>query len=419
MALRRSFVASCHSAKVFKRFVTLETLAARSIQSYTSRSSDPHLNLSIEHFLLQRSAPESIILLFYVNRPCVVIGRNQNPWTEVNFDLVRNTRRDSQNTDEQRIGNDSLVSSLPPVDLVRRRSGGGTVFHDSGNVNWTVICPSSTFTRDKHAEMVVRALRRLGLSRSRVNERHDIVFDQGTLGHGPMWTADDDTHFTPYQKLNPAVRGALKVSGSAYKLTRGRALHHATALLDSPNLHVIPQYLSSPARQFIKGRGVDSVSSPVGNIKLCNHDFINAVQKEFESMYDARHITPVELDETALENEDIRTGYEELKSAEWTYLQTPQFTICNLPGLSAEKRKESERPYVSLDVRNGRIVDFDVRVSHDKDAMVKASFERLKGLAVHEITDWHGLLGTVELGCAEATALVTWLEKMLAVNHRT
>lgn len=294
---------------------------SRPVQSYISRSNDPYINLSIEHYLLQKSSPDSAVLFLYVNRPSIILGRNQNPWFEVNLDILKAGTNSEGSPKPQ-----TEPQGLGDVDLVRRRSGGGTVFHDEGNVNWTVISPSSSFTRDKHAEMVVRALRKLDVSRSRVNERHDIVLDQGTSPFTGVWGPDSDTHSTPWQADNPR---SLKVSGSAYKLTRQRALHHGTALLNSPNLHIIPHYLRSPAKAFIKGRGVESVSSPVGNILLDNEDFIAEVQREFKHLYGGEDkAQPV--GEEWLDIEGVEKGWRELKSPEWTYLQTPQFMLSNI-----------------------------------------------------------------------------------------
>ncbi len=148
------------------------------------------------------------------------------------------------------------------IALVRRRSGGGAVFHDEGNVNYSVICPTAEFTRDKHAEMVVRAIRKIN-PRARVNERHDIVIDQGDVLEEGDRPHPGDMHRTVYASGGVAP---LKVSGSAYKLTRQRSLHHGTCLLTSPNLETISRYLRSPAKPFMKARGVESVRSPIGNV---------------------------------------------------------------------------------------------------------------------------------------------------------
>ena len=265
------------------------------VQSYVSSSNDPFLNLCIENFLLKRTPPDSAILFLYVNRPCVVIGRNQNPWLEVNLGLL------------------NAPTGLGKVDLVRRRSGGGTVFHDQGNVNWSVISPSADFSRDKHVEMVVAALRKCGVERARVNERHDIVLDQGTES-----TVSDigDFHRTRYTEAGQqAALRPIKVSGSAYKLTKARSLHHATCLLSSPNLEIIPTYLRSPARPYIKAKGVDSVSSPVGNVGLRNTDFQRAVQGAFGKMYWRGHEKLVHqlVGRDALEVAEIREDLAELK----------------------------------------------------------------------------------------------------------
>ena len=234
---------------------------ASKFQIHLSCSLDPFLNLSVEHYLLQKSSPNSTVLFLYVNRPCVVIGRNQNPWLELDLNLLKKPR---PSNGPRHVHGHTYSTPWENVQLVRRRSGGGTVFHDEGNVNYSVICPTADFTRDKHAEMVTKAIREFNL-RARVNERHDIVLDQG----GPLdekdWPDTTDMHrtiFHPSSESSPP----LKVSGSAYKMTRQRCLHHGTCLLTSADLPGISQYLRSPSQLFLKARGVESVRSPIGNV---------------------------------------------------------------------------------------------------------------------------------------------------------
>ncbi|CAD0089462.1 unnamed protein product, partial [Aureobasidium mustum] len=347
------------------------------VQSYISRSSDPYINLSIEHYLLQKSHPDSSILFLYVNRPSVIIGRNQNPWLEVNLGLLNAAQTDA--------GSPSRIENEPPglgdVDLVRRRSGGGTVFHDGGNVNWTVISPAATFTRDKHAEMVTRALRSCDVSRSRVNERHDIVLDQGTSDFSGAWGPDEDTHATPWQ--SSSIR-PLKVSGSAYKLTRARALHHGTALLNSPNLHVIPSYLRSPAKQYIKGRSVDSVSSPVGNILLNNDEFIENVQREYREMYSGAG-KAVELGDECIEMEEVKKGHAELS--------------------------------FRLDVRYGAVTGCQLKTKDSTTAQSERLAHLLEKKHLHQITDWEALFKEAASESAEAKAMAKWVQSMLSIPH--
>jgi lipoate-protein ligase A len=280
------------------------------VQFYLSRTNDPYLNLSIEHYLLQNTPEDSTILFLYTNRPCIVIGRNQNPWLEVNLPLIEKLRSEARSRAALPDTNNVRTSSSPlDVQLVRRRSGGGAVFHDLGNVNYSVICPPSAFDRNKHAEMVVRALRKLGVSGSRVNERHDIVMDVGRGGE---------------QQLS-AEKQTFKVSGSAYKLTRLRSLHHGTCLLSSPNLGSVSELLRSPAEPFIKARGVESVRSKVSNVGVANADFEEAVRQEFETMYGSPHVDIV-VGEEANAFEDVAEGVTELKV---TFPRSPHSTCAH------------------------------------------------------------------------------------------
>ncbi|KIW67727.1 hypothetical protein PV04_06959 [Phialophora macrospora] len=312
-------------------------------------SDDPYLNLSIEHYLLTKSSPESHILLFYTNRPCVVIGRNQNPWLETDLKRIQEgVRAEEQVPDawgssqggklvapakhDRNVNPDTV-----PVDLVRRRSGGGTVFHDSGNLNYSVIVPNTrSFTRSKHAQMVVQALRgldmtahqrlssdsqRCDLPEVRVSDRNDIVM----------------------QRPNEAEW--LKVSGSAYKLTKGRALHHGTLLHSSPYIHHISDLLRSPGRDFITAHGVESVRSKVGNLAYTasqllrndiRKDITEAIVRQFWAMYGngqrrepgVNEITldaPTSFDELEEQNPWLANGVQELMSPAWIFEQTPKF----------------------------------------------------------------------------------------------
>lgn len=306
---------------------------------YLSRSTSPYLNLSIEHYLLQKTPPSSTILFLYTDRPSVIIGRNQNPWIETNLSLLQNARLRNLETGQEEVGS---------VDLVRRRSGGGTVFHDLGNVCYSVICPTAQFDRDKHAEMVVRALKNLGVEKACVNERHDIIL-AGTEG--------ETKSGKPY-----------KISGSAYKLTRLRALHHGTCLLRSPNIRDIGRFLRAPAKPYIKARGVDSVSSPITNVDVDNEAFEKAVVEEFRNMYG--HVEPVFVGEESADVAEVKKGLEELQSLDWTYLQTPQFTF------STEATEDDDRPRPELPAHLLR----DVRVLGFQQ-MGCTNFDRLSSLS--------------------------------------
>ncbi|KAL7272055.1 hypothetical protein RUND412_005157 [Rhizina undulata] len=286
-------------------------------QIYISATNNPHHNLSLEHYLFKRSPPTTITLFIYTNRPSIILGRNQNPWLEVNIPLLT-----------------TASSSSSPISILRRRSGGGTVFHDLGNVNYSVMMPTKSFDRDKHAEMVVRALRTQGITGATVNDRHDIVL----LPHVAEGTKTPGA--TPH--------GTVKISGSAYKLERLRSYHHGTMLL-SAQLGNISKYLKSPARSFIKAKGVESVRSPVGNVNIPAELFIAAVAGEFARTYqgdtydlsifsrllsgsevlqeDRGEIDVCVAGEETLRIPEIATELNELASPTWLYGQTPQCTL--------------------------------------------------------------------------------------------
>ncbi|RDW91630.1 hypothetical protein BP5796_02795 [Coleophoma crateriformis] len=349
-------------------FAETATNPANKTQVYLSRSTDPYLNLSIEHFLLQKTPADSTVLFLYTNRPCIVIGRNQNPWLEVNL---------------------GLLNQAADIALVRRRSGGGTVFHDEGNVNYSVICATDVFNRDKHAEMVVRALQKLGVDRAKVNCRHDIV----------LQPAGD--HEKP-----------LKISGSAYKLTRMRSLHHGTCLLSSPNIGTISNYLRSPAKPYIKARGVDSVSSPIANANVSNEKFERAVMSEFKAMYGGDAATEVHEDVRLVP--EVVKGESELRSLDWVYSQTPQFTFSSCP-TEEDSRPRPQLPvdipsksHISFTARNGNIGHIEIGAAEGSRAWANTNLDQ----QLHAIEDWSQVVGMAGRSTAESSAISQWLNNL-------
>lgn len=210
---------------------------------FVSSLSNPYSNLAIEDYIYNQmplpAEGNANRLMFYVNSPCVVIGKNQNPWNEVNLPLLNNLR----------------------IPLVRRQSGGGTVVHDSGNVNYSFMTTKEKFDRHTFANLVASAVNAIpGIEkRIKVTERGDIV------------TETDD----------------LKVSGSAYKLSKGKSYHHGTMLLNL-NLDVLRQLLHRDVAKVGKVEShaaIASVRSPVTNLNIPNEAFIEAVSKEFKESY--------------------------------------------------------------------------------------------------------------------------------------
>ncbi|KAJ5650131.1 uncharacterized protein N7484_003854 [Penicillium longicatenatum] len=407
------------------QFAELARRPASRHQIYQSVSTDPYVNLSIEHFLLENAPADSSILFLYINKPCVVIGRNQNPWLETGLHALYNDRRADFPE------NDDAV-------FVRRRSGGGAVFHDEGNLNYSVISPRTSFTRDKHAEMVVRALHRIGAVNTSVNDRHDIVITPPE----DLAQRDDEPPFR-------------KISGSAFKLTRHRALHHGTCLLDSPNIHDLGKFLRSPARGYIKAKGVDSVRSPVGNVSSVLADSFFSMQavmdnvvEEFAGLYNvnsdavrrarrARAMEPEIFagdswvsgtvgDVQGDQEPDIGKGIAELRSLEWKYTQTPQFTFSTYPTEDDPRERPalpsslppSTRAFLRL--KYGAIIESNISVSSDayvaSDQATRVH-EVLNGQKLHEMSveRWADLLrqGLGPSGVDVAQRLANYLGDLL------
>ncbi len=176
---------------------------------------DPALNLAREEHLFNRLADGEDLLLFYINTHAVVIGRNQLPWAEVS--AARLTR-----------------ARLP---LMRRVSGGGAVYHDPGNLNFSILLQADAPGRPNAAttlQPVVRALQSLGLP-ARLSDRNAVFVDR------------------------------RKVSGTAQYMTAGKVLTHGTLLVDA-DLEQLEHCLVPDPAYRITSRGRPSVRSPVVNL---------------------------------------------------------------------------------------------------------------------------------------------------------
>jgi lipoate-protein ligase A len=255
--------------------------------------------------------------------------------------------------------------------------------------------------------MVVRALHQVGATNTSVNERHDIVMARA-----------EEMQNDPKEPLT------RKVSGSAFKLTRHRALHHGTCLLDSPNIHDLGRYLRSSARPYIQAKGVESVRSPVGNVSATLADsffsmqsVVQSVIEQFAQLYQV-HPDAVLRAQRAHANEPevfagdswvagtvgevqgeqvpaIGKGIAELRSLEWKYTQTPRFTFSTYP-IEEDPRERPPLPSTLppstrafLRLQHGAIVESHISLSPDEStASDQASrvHSALNGQKLHEIT---------------------------------
>ncbi|KAI8079294.1 hypothetical protein BDF21DRAFT_340218 [Thamnidium elegans] len=171
-----------------------------------------------------------------------------------------------------------------------------------GNSIYTIFMPREAFSRRKNAELVSRALNELDIPSS-VNDRHDIVVDNH------------------------------KVSGSAYKITSSRAYHHGTMLIDA-DTETLKGCLSKKRMNNtgIVSKGVESVPSPVTNLRdysftVDHQQFCESVLAEFVDAYnDGIPVEPIILDENSPLPNKVKETRQELKTWDWIYGQTPEFT---------------------------------------------------------------------------------------------
>ncbi|WP_291291669.1 lipoate--protein ligase [Enterococcus sp.] len=177
---------------------------------------DPRINLAIEIFLLQEMKVDEPILLFYINEPSIIIGRNQNTIEEINKDYV----------------------DAHGIHVVRRFSGGGAVYHDFGNLNFSFIMPddgNSFRDFEKLTKPIVQALHEMGVEGAQLKGRNDLVIDD------------------------------MKFSGNAMYATNGRMFAHGTIMFDSDINEVVNAL--KVRKDKIESKGIKSIRSRVTNIK--------------------------------------------------------------------------------------------------------------------------------------------------------
>ncbi|MBP3413160.1 MAG: lipoate--protein ligase [Oscillospiraceae bacterium] len=180
-------------------------MAWRYIELHTT---DPTFNLAVEQYVFDRLPREHSYFMLWQNAPSVIIGKHQNAYAEINADYVREKH----------------------IQVVRRLSGGGAVYHDLGNLNFTFVQDgtSSRLDLSLFCDPVAKTLRELGAP-AEVNGRNDIT-----------------------------VQG-MKISGNAQYVREGRVMHHGTLLFDA-DLEAAAQALK-PTAEKLRSKGVASVRS--------------------------------------------------------------------------------------------------------------------------------------------------------------
>lgn len=245
---------------------------------------DPSVNIALETYLLKEKVLDEPILLFYINEPSIIIGRNQNTIEEINQAYV-----DENN-----------------IHVVRRMSGGGAVYHDLGNFSFCFITEDDGNSfRDfaKFTEPVIAFLHKAGVKDAALKGRNDLTI------------------------------GDQKFSGNAMYATNGRMTAHGTILFDS-DLDAVSSALK-PRKDKIESKGIKSVRSRVTNIKpFVDEAYKNMTTEQFRDAL-LLHIFEVEnredVKEYHLTEEDWKRVYEIREEYfgnwDWNYGKSPKYEI--------------------------------------------------------------------------------------------
>lgn len=246
---------------------------------FISASNNPWFNLAVEDCIFRSMSTDQRVLFLWRNTDTVVIGRAQNPWKECHT---------------QKMEQDEVL-------LARRQSGGGAVFHDLGNTNFTFMAGKQEYNKLVSTNIVLSALKGLGID-GYANGRNDLVIGEG-----------DEMR---------------KFSGSAYRETSDRAFHHGTLLLKS-DLSRLADYLN-PDPKKLEAKGIRSVRSRVVNLNEINSDIdhelvCDAIVKKFcEYFGETPEIEFISPDEEP-DLPEFHQKFHQQRSWNWNFGKTPKF----------------------------------------------------------------------------------------------
>jgi lipoate-protein ligase A len=263
-------------AGFFHRETGAELLASARMLIVFAKNTGVYRNLAVEEWLLDHASQRGPILFLCVNSPCVVIGKNQNPWKECRLSLMEKEG----------------------VPLARRISGGGAVYHDEGNLNVGVIVPRTEYREDKQYELIFQTLEKFGIHGSKLRE-------------------------------NSLAVDGKKFSGQAFCFRRQHVLHHGTLLVNS-DLNRLYRYLG-PEIEGIETKAVASVPAEVANLAsfapgLTVEALSAALIEEFRRMYGSGSVCECVSDVEALE-EELLPMIGKLSSNDWKLGHTPRFQV--------------------------------------------------------------------------------------------
>ena len=262
----------------------------------TSVSLDPFWNLAVEDHLLDLVSVQGPTLFLWQSHDSVVVGKNQNPWTECHQAYCR----------------------AHEIQIARRISGGGAVYHDPGNLNYAFFCARERYHQDEVYDALIGGLRTAGV-------------DAVRMGKSSLATAQ------------------RKFSGNAFCYRRNSVLHHGTLLVDSNLEHL--HHSLAPAPLEVDTHAVPSEPAPVVNLADLDprwdleHVGI-AVTGGFEKVFGA---VDTRMCSDDLHPDRMLQLHQQFFSPEWRLGRTPRFTV----------RLRPLQGWVRMEVTQGRISDVD------------------------------------------------------------
>ena len=239
-------------------------------------STNPYYNMAFDEYCLESLPIDEPVFFLWQNRPAVIVGFNQEVNTEVNLDYLKENG----------------------IDLVRRVTGGGAVYHDLENLNYTIVGRSEDLERDypEYASLLAKALQTLGVPAT-LSGRNDILVE------------------------------GRKVSGFAKRVCKNRLMVHGT-LMYNVDVDVLTHVLN-PSTTKLQSKGIASVRSRVAN--LCEYlpeipDIQTFSQRLEEILSNNYTDTEYQLTETDLANIQRLTD-KKFATWEWNYGRSPKATL--------------------------------------------------------------------------------------------
>lgn len=265
------------------------------ISVYETFDVNPYENLATEKYLLDRVRPGQCILYLWQNQNTVVIGKNQNPWVECRTTLLQEE------------------GGL----LARRLSGGGAVFHDVGNLNFTFLVSQEDYDLDKQLAVIQRACAFAGICAEK-SGRNDLLAE------------------------------GQKFSGNAFYQASGKAYHHGTLLIDV-DMGKLSRYLSPPKAK-LEAKGISSVRSRVVNLRELSPELTCDTMRTFMKTAFAE-VYGLEPEKLTIPNRDsIQALAEEYSSWEYVYGTPLPFTF------QCEQKFSWGYVLIQLEVKNGVVL---------------------------------------------------------------